>query len=135
MSMSRFACVALLAVSLLPAPRVAAESHPDEKPGRVSGGIELVPRSANEITFDRNRGALFAYYGIALRTNDKLEGNVVFEISLSVDGAVTDCRIVSSELHAPELEDKFIARIRLIRFGPQSAPVTFRRTMGFFSPV
>ena len=101
--------------------------------GTISGAPGTTGSAAAiDLVLDRNKGALYALYGRALRENDKLAGKVVFEITLAADGSVTDCRIVSSELSDPELERKLVARIRLIRFGPQAGPGTFRKTIDFF---
>jgi len=42
---------------------------------------------------------------------------VVLELTIAPSGAVTDCRIVSSELKSPELEAKLVARVRQFDFG------------------
>ncbi len=66
---------------------------------------------------DKNKGAIYAIYNRALRKNPTLEGKVVFKIVIEPSGKVTDATIVSSELAAPTLERKLLARVRLINFG------------------
>lgn len=69
------------------------------------------------LVFDRNKGAIYALYNRALRDDPSLQGKVVVELKIDPSGAVTGCRIVSSELHAPDLEAKLVARIKLFDFG------------------
>lgn len=68
---------------------------------------------------DRNKSAIFAIYNRALRTDPTLEGRVVVKIVIEPDGSVSDVEIVSSDLDSPDLEDKILARIRLISFGEE----------------
>ena len=85
-----------------------------------------------DVVFDRNKGALYALYGRALRDNPKLEGNVVFEFTVQTTGETTGCRIVSSELNAPDLEQKMCARINRILSKPREAAKTTTKTLSFF---
>jgi hypothetical protein len=85
-----------------------------------------------EAVFDRNKGALYALYGRALRENPKLQGKILFEFTIQTTGETTGCRIVSSELHAPELEQKMCARVNLIRFKPRDAAKTATKAVDFF---
>ena len=89
-------------------------------------------RDALEQTFDKNKGSLYALYSRALRENPKLAGKIVFEIRIGTDGVVTGCRMVSSELNSPDLEQKLTERIKLIRFPPSESPVTIRKPIDFF---
>ena len=73
-------------------------------------------REEIEIVFDRNKSAIYALYSRALREQPELEGKVVVQLTIAPSGAVTDCRIVSTELNDPELERKLVARIRMFRF-------------------
>jgi protein TonB len=67
--------------------------------------------------FERHKGAIYAIYNRALRDDAALQGKVVLELKIAPSGAVTDCRVVSSELRASEVEAKLLARIRLFDFG------------------
>lgn len=69
------------------------------------------------LVFDRNKGAIYALYNRALRDDPSLQGKVVVELKIEPSGAVSGCRIVSSELHAADLEAKLVARIKLFDFG------------------
>jgi len=73
-------------------------------------------REEVEIVFDRNKGALYALYGRALREQPELAGKLVLEFTIAPSGEITMCRVISSELKDPELEKKIVARVRLIRF-------------------
>lgn len=80
--------------------------------GKASRSIEDI-----KLVFERNKGAIYAIYNRALREDPSLQGKVVVELKISPAGDVIGCRVVSSELHAPELEAKLLARIRQFDFG------------------
>jgi len=103
-------------------------------PARGSGSGTGSSTARNEIeqVFDRNKGALYALYGRALRDDPKLQGKLVVELDIDVAGKVTACRVKSSELNNPELERKMCARISLFQFGPRDAPVTVAKPIDFF---
>ncbi len=84
-----------------------------------SGGSRKASRSIEEIqlVFDRNKAAIYSIYNRALRKDPTLEGKVVLKLTLSPDGRVVACELVSSELSAPGIERKLVARIRLFDFG------------------
>jgi len=90
-------------------------------------------REEVEIVFDRNKGALYALYGRALRDQPELQGKLVLEFTIAPTGEITMCRVVSSELNDPELEKKIVARVRLIRFKPGDVePLTVSKPIDFF---
>lgn len=100
-------------------------------PGR--GGA--AGRSEEEIAmvFDRNKGAIYALYERALRTNPMLQGKLVLEFTIASSGEVTRCRVVSSELHDPALEREIVARVMLFRFQPEKVdPTTATKPIDFF---
>jgi periplasmic protein TonB len=94
---------------------LASVGRPDSV---TRGGSGKSSRSEEEIAlvFDRNKGAIYALYGRALRDQPDLQGKVVLEFTISPPGEVTDCRVASSELKDPDLENKICARVRLFRF-------------------
>jgi protein TonB len=95
--------------------RIAAAGSP----GAVSkGGSGKPSRSEEEIAlvFDRNKGAIYALYGRALRDTPDLQGKLVLEFTIAPSGDVTECHVVSSELKDPELERKIVARVKLFHF-------------------
>ncbi|HEU0203307.1 MAG TPA: AgmX/PglI C-terminal domain-containing protein [Burkholderiaceae bacterium] len=80
--------------------------------GKASRSIEDI-----KLVFERNKGAIYAIYNRALREDPALQGKVVLELKIAPSGQVLDCRIVSSELKAAELERKLLARIKQFDFG------------------
>ena len=108
--------------------------------GRVqrtgSSGKGSRAREEVEIVFDRNKGALYALYGRALRDQPELAGKVVLEFTIAPSGEITMCRVVSSELKDPELEKKIVARVRLIRFKAADVePLTVSKPIDFTPSV
>jgi periplasmic protein TonB len=90
-------------------------------------------REEVEIVFDRNKGALYALYGRALRDQPELAGKLVLEFTIAPSGEITMCRVISSELKDPELEKKIVARVRLIRFKAADVePLTVSKPIDFF---
>ncbi len=107
--------------------------------GSGSGADDGIGRSAQrdlekiQITFDRNKSAIFSMYNRALRTSPDLQGKVVLKITIAPSGKVTDIFIVSSELADTELESKLIQRIKLINFGSEDVPAfTFNYPIDFY---
>jgi protein TonB len=98
-----------------------------------SSGKASRAREEVEIEFDRNKGALYALYGRALRDQPELAGKLVLEFTIAPSGEITMCRVVSSELKDPELEKKIVARVRLIRFKPSDVEaLTVSKPIDFF---
>jgi len=83
------------------------------------GGGARASRSIEDIrlVFERHKGAIHALYQRALREDAALQGKVVVELRIAPSGEVSAVRLVSSELKAPELEGKLLARIRQFDFG------------------
>jgi hypothetical protein len=90
------------------------------------------PLSATDQVFERNKGALYALYGRALRDNPKLAGKLVLDVDIDTTGKVTACRVKSSELNDADLERKIVARVNLIRFSAQEAPISIVKQLEFF---
>ncbi|HEY3730603.1 MAG TPA: AgmX/PglI C-terminal domain-containing protein [Steroidobacteraceae bacterium] len=94
------------------------------KPSRTQEEIALV--------FDRNKGAIYALYGRALRDIPDLQGKLVLEFTIAPSGEVTDCHVVSSELKNPDLESKIVARVKLFHFEPKDvATITTTKPIEF----
>jgi protein TonB len=95
--------------------RIAAAGSPA---GVSRGGSGKPSRTEEEIAlvFDRNKGAIYALYGRALRDEPDLQGKLVLEFTISPSGDVTECHVVSSELKDPDLERKIVARVKLFHF-------------------
>jgi TonB family protein len=87
-----------------------------EQVARGSSG--RASRSEEEIAlvFDRNKSAIYALYGRALREQPDLQGKLVLQFTITPSGEVTECHVVSSELHDPDLERKIVALVELFRF-------------------
>src|SRR5450631_185921 len=100
-----------------------------------AGGSGKASRSADEIAlvFTKNKGAIDAMYARALRDNPALQGKVVIELTIAPSGDITAARVISSELHNPEFENKLVARIRLFKFEAKDvAALTATKPIDFF---
>lgn len=84
----------------------------------------ILPRSEEEIQliFQRYKGAITQLYQRARREDPTLKGKVVFEITIEPSGAVSACKVLSSEMNAPDLLGKVVARIKTINFGAKDVP-------------
>jgi periplasmic protein TonB len=101
----------------------------------VQRGSGKAARSEEEIAlvFDRNKGAIFAIYTRALREKPELQGKLVLELTISPQGEIVRCEVVSSELKDPELERKLVARIKLFRFEARDVgTITVTKPIDFF---
>lgn len=87
-------------------------------------GNRVLPRSEEEIQliFQRYSGVITQMYARARRLDPTLKGNVVFEITIEPSGAVSACKVLSSEMNAPDLLDKVVAKIKTINFGAKDVP-------------
>ncbi len=72
-----------------------------------------------QIVFDRYKAALYRIYNQELRKNPTLQGKILMRLSIEPDGAVSLCKVESTELASPELVDKIVERIRRFNFGPK----------------
>jgi periplasmic protein TonB len=95
------------------------------RPGQ--GGDRLVAgRTLEEIqlVFDRNKGAITSIYNRAARDNPNIgAGKIVISVTIAPNGAVTDCKLVSSTFNDPDLERKIVQRVMLMNFGAKDVPV------------
>jgi len=85
-----------------------------------SGSAGSRPYEEIELVFQKNKGRIFSLYNRALRSDPSLQGKVVVELTIAPNGKVIKCRIVSSELHNPQLEEQLISRIKLFQFQPRN---------------
>lgn len=88
----------------------------DDTVERGDGLAQARSREDVTITFDQNKGALYALYARERRRSPHLEGRIVLRITIAPSGEVTDVHIVSSELNSPSLESGIIGRIKMFRF-------------------
>ncbi|HTN35178.1 MAG TPA: AgmX/PglI C-terminal domain-containing protein [Marinobacter sp.] len=94
------------------------------EPVRTAGTTRPAAPSAGERTmsnirqvFDAQKTALYSLYQRELRQNPSLEGKLLLELVIEPDGSVSACRVVSSELKNPALEQRIAMRVRLFDFG------------------
>jgi TonB family protein len=101
-----------------------------------SGNSDLASRSREEIerVFDANKGRIFTLYNRALRENPALQGKVVLRLTISPDGRVTFCEIVSSELNDAELERGLVQRVLQFQFEARDdvESITTTKPIDFF---
>lgn len=79
--------------------------------------------------FEQHKGAIYAIYNRALRRDPEIRGKYVFHIMIEPNGKISRIELVSSELGNSVLEQKLLARIRVINFGPEdvvATPVNYR---------
>jgi protein TonB len=112
-----------------------ARSGLNSQGGTHAGGSGKASRSAEEIAtvFDRNKGTIYALYNRATRINPELQGKLVLEFTITPDGQVTACKVVSTELHDAELEAKIISLVKLFHFPAEDvAQITTTKPIDFF---
>ena len=80
-------------------------------PGRTDEEIQIV--------FDRYKAALYRIYNRELRKDPTLRGKILMRISIEPDGAVSLCKMESTDLASPELVTRIVERIRRFNFGPK----------------
>jgi TonB family protein len=98
-----------------------------------SSGKASRSREEIELVFDKNKGAIFALYNRALRMDPSLEGKLVLRLTISPNGQVTMCEIVSSELGDADLERKLVQRVKLFRFEAKDVEaITTTKPIDFF---
>lgn len=104
---------------------------------KVDVGGKVV-RSGSDIErgFDKFNGALQALYQRALRDNPDLQGSVTLKLTITADGSVSDCQLVSSQLNNADLEAKIIMRVKMFRFDPITGDTwTGTHTINFLPPA
>ena len=68
-------------------------------------------------TLDANKGSVYSLYRRALREDPSIEGKLTVRLVIEPDGSLSSVTLIDSELDAPELVEKLVARIGLINFG------------------
>lgn len=92
----------------------------------VAGGRDM---EAIRRVFEQHKGAIYAIYNRALRSDPEISGKYVFHIVIEPSGVISKIELVSSELGDNKLERKLLARIRVIDFGPEdvlATPVNYK---------
>jgi len=90
------------------------------------------PDAAIERALDRGKGRIYAVYAKALRENPQLKGRVQLEFTVSTSGKASNCRVVSSQLGAPEVDAQICDRIESMAFDPRTTPITVTKAVEFF---
>jgi hypothetical protein len=92
----------------------------EESPRPTSDGL-AAGRTDEEIqiVFDRYKAALYRIYNRELRKDPTLRGKILMRISIEPDGAVSLCRVETTDLASPELVARIVERIRRFNFGPK----------------
>jgi hypothetical protein len=80
-------------------------------PGRTDEEIQIV--------FDRYKATLYRIYNRELRKDPTLRGKMLLRISIETSGAVSMCKVESTDLASPELVAKIVERIKRFNFGPK----------------
>ena len=73
---------------------------------------------------DANKGAIYAIYRKALRSDPSLQGKLTVNLQIEANGSVSNVKLIFSELGYPDVENKLLNRIRLINFGDQAVTQT-----------
>jgi protein TonB len=73
---------------------------------------------------DANKGAIYAIYRKALRSDPSLQGKLTVNLQIEPNGSVSTVKLVFSELGSPDVEKKLLNRMRLINFGEQQVTQT-----------
>jgi hypothetical protein len=92
----------------------------------VAGGRDM--ESIRRV-FEQHKGAIYAIYNRALRSDPEIRGKYVFHIVIEPSGVISKIELISSELSDGKLEKKLLARIRVINFGPEdvlATPVNYK---------
>lgn len=111
---------------------IGSEFGGEERP--LSEGVEASRTDEEiQIVFDRYKSALYRIYNRELRNNSTLRGKIVLRITIEPDGKVANCKLESSDMQAPALEAKIVARVKMINFGPKEGvpPVTILYPIDF----
>jgi hypothetical protein len=72
-----------------------------------------------QIVFDRYKAALYRIYNKELRKDPTLRGKILLRIRIETSGAVSMCKVESTDLASLELVAKIVQRIKRFNFGPK----------------
>jgi TonB family protein len=85
-----------------------------------------------DIEFDRHKGKLYAIYTRALKENPGLRGRVDLDITIAKSGDVSDCRVRSSTLGAPEVARALCEKVREMKFAPKPVERRISKLIDFY---
>lgn len=89
------------------------------------GGNAKPSRSLEEIqlAFDRSKTGFYAIFNRAARKDSTIRaGTVVVSLTIQPNGSVSDAKIVSSSFFNPDLKEKLLQRVRMLKFEAKSVP-------------
>jgi periplasmic protein TonB len=98
----------------------------------LAAGAGAGTSRADEMTFDKYKGKIYAAYARELKTNPGLKARLVLEIEVATDGRVASCRVKSSDAPTPRLGDVMCERVREFLFTPRQAATTLTKSLDFF---
>lgn len=75
-----------------------------------------------QIVFDRHKAALYRLYNRELRKDPTLKGQMVLRLRIEPDGSVSLCEVKSSDMDAPRLATRVVARVKTFDFGAKEVP-------------
>lgn len=70
-----------------------------------------------QIVFDRYKAALYRIYNRELRTDPTLRGKMILRVTIEPDGAVSACRVESTNLASAVLNTEIVDRVKKFNFG------------------
>ncbi len=104
----------------------------NRRSARVDSPFEILGSQGREATrsydsirevVDSLNGWIRFVYNRSLRRDPTLRGTVTIEFNILPEGGVSECRIVSSTLNDPELEDQLVRRFLQLKFPPAAGGV------------
>jgi periplasmic protein TonB len=98
----------------------------------ATAAVSADMREADEVTFDKYKGKVYAVYARELKSNPNLKARVVLKIEIAPSGRVANCRVVSSDAPTPSLGDALCERVREFSFTPREAATTLTKPLDFF---
>ena len=102
---------------------IDAGSGAGTAPGSGAGGRGGRSLEEIQLGFDRGKAGLNAIFSRAAREMVGMgAGRIMLSLTIAPDGSVTRCELVSSSFANPALEQKLLARIRQMNFGPRDVP-------------
>jgi len=81
--------------------------QPDGKDGVKRSSSATKParsREEIELVFDRNKGAIYALYSRALARSARFAGQAGSALTITPQAMWSECSVISSELHDPDME-------------------------------
>jgi outer membrane biosynthesis protein TonB len=98
----------------------SAIANLEESSRPLSDGLALGRTDEEiQIVFDRYKAALYRIYNKELRKDPTLRGKILMRICIETSGAVSMCKVESTDLASPELVAKIVQRIKRFNFGPK----------------